>query len=95
MLQKPAAKASARLGFGWANIRGSYAEAEHGQAIPPDEVVISGNATWQGDALEKGVHTFTCKIRFPREGIWTIGGVFTANGWTSLEGTDPIYVDIF
>jgi hypothetical protein len=88
------AKASAQVGFGWTNIHGSYSEAEHGQAIPPDEVVVSGNSTWQGDALEKALHTFTCKIRFPREGIWTISGTFAADGWTRLEGADPIYVAV-
>ncbi len=67
--------------FWWTNPWGSYLEAKQAVRIPVEEVVISGDTTWEGNYKEKGHLELHCIVQLPREGIWRIEGYFTGEGW--------------
>ncbi|MBN1189587.1 MAG: hypothetical protein JXA46_07540 [Dehalococcoidales bacterium] len=74
------------LEFTWANIHGSFSEAETAVPVSPDEVRIGGDTSWQ-DSMKAGetieLHS---TIQLPREGVWAITGYFTGEDWQeSLE----------
>ncbi|MBN1191537.1 MAG: hypothetical protein JXA46_17405 [Dehalococcoidales bacterium] len=73
--------ARAYVVFYWTNIHGSYSEARHSDQVPPEEVVVSGDTSWQGNALENSTIELHSKVRFPREGIWGIQGNIIGEGW--------------
>ena len=73
--------AQAWMEFWWTNPNASYLEAKQAVRIPLEEVVISGDTTWEGNYKEKGHIELHCTIQLPREGIWRIEGYFTGEGW--------------
>lgn len=77
------AHARAWVEFGWTDIHGSFSEAKKTQQVPASEVVVNGDSTWEGKAGSQ--FEFKCKIKFPREGIWVVSGIFTGEGWSSTE----------
>jgi hypothetical protein len=81
----------AGLEFYWTNINGSYEEAKQAVAIPLSEVLVTGNATWVGDAFLNNHKTLiNCTVKLPREGIWHIVSYFYGEG-----GKKPSAFSIF
>jgi hypothetical protein len=83
------ANAKAWIDFEWTNIQGSYTEAKHSIQIPLSETAVSGNMTWQGNALaNRNFKAIDCQIRLPREGVWKINShlsVFSGNTWKQIH----------
>ena len=67
--------------FIWVNTQGSYLEAKYGLEVPANEVLVSGNVAWSGNALETPDVELTSTVQLPREGIWIIYGYFSGEGW--------------
>lgn len=65
--------------FYWTNIYGSYSEAKRAELIPIDEVLISGETSWQGDTTANPSITLHSQIILPREGVWKIKSIFSTN----------------
>jgi hypothetical protein len=74
-------KSKAWIEFYWSNTRGSYSEAKYATRIPLEEVVVSGESSWEGDLTSVKNIQLNCKIRLPREGVWQIMGYFSGEGW--------------
>jgi hypothetical protein len=74
------AKARVSLEFYWTNTKGSFSEAYTPVLVPAEECVISGELPWEGSYND--VLTLHSTIQLPREGIWSIQGHFTGEGWT-------------
>jgi hypothetical protein len=68
--------------FVWANTQGSYSEAKYGVQVPPKEVLVSGNLTWTGNALDIRDINVASTIQLPREGYWIVYGYFSGEDWT-------------
>lgn len=73
-------KSRAWVDFYRTNIQGSYSEAKHTVLIPLKEVVVSGETTWEGNALF-GYIELHSRIQLPQEGLWKIEGCFSGEGW--------------
>lgn len=69
------------LEFNWANIQGSYSEAEMAVPVSWDEVQVKGDPSWQGTIREGETIELHSTIKLPREGVWAISGYFTGEGW--------------
>jgi hypothetical protein len=67
----------------WAGINVSYSEARSYQEVPLEEVVISGNTSWEGDATVNRIIELRSTIRLPREGFWIFEGCFTGENWVN------------
>jgi hypothetical protein len=80
------------LEFYWTNIYGSYSEAKRAELIPIDEVLVSGDTTWEGDASVNRSITLHSQIILPREGVWKIKATFSTNDDVQL--TDSIKVAV-
>jgi hypothetical protein len=66
------------IDFEWTDIHGSYSTAKHTISIPLNEVLVSGDVNWEGNALEnRTAKVIDCIIQLPREGIWKINVHFT------------------
>jgi hypothetical protein len=83
------ANAKAWIDFEWTNIQGSYTEAKHSIQIPLSETAVSGNMTWQGNALaNRNIKAIDCQIRLPREGVWKINthlSVLSGDTWKQIH----------
>jgi hypothetical protein len=94
---------SIKLEFYWTNTQGSYSEAKGSELVPIDEVMVCGDATWEGNAFSN--LSITRQIVLPREGVWEIRGILSnpeemiATGYIKVavgEGTSAImYTDEF
>ena len=73
--------AKAWIEFRWTNPNGSYLEAKQSVLVPVSDVVVRGDASWQGNYKEKGKMELHCTIQLPKEGVWRIEGYFTGEGW--------------
>jgi hypothetical protein len=83
------ANSKAWIDFEWTNIHGSYSEAKSTLPIPSSEVLVNGDSSWQGNALEKrNDKIFNCEIQLPREGIWKIKAYFQPEGSAYPESAD-------
>jgi hypothetical protein len=60
--------------FSYVDLEGSYSQAKYGVPVPLDEVLISGDLSWEGNIFEEGLPELTATIQLPREGIWVITG---------------------
>ena len=78
--------------FYWTNIYGSYSEAKRAELVPLNEVLVSGDTTWEGDASLYNTVTLSSQIRLPREGVWKIKATFSTNSEVIL--TDSIKVAV-
>jgi hypothetical protein len=76
-------RASAWIQFIWTKTQGSYAEAKYGVKVPTEQVVLNGNPSWSGNAIENNDIKLSTTIRFPEEGYWIIYGRFTGEGWAA------------
>lgn len=75
------ANAQAWMEFSYANTRGSYSEAKYAVPVPLDEVLVSGELTWEGNTDESWSLELNGTIQLPREGVWRLTGFFSAEGW--------------
>jgi hypothetical protein len=75
--------AKAWLQFVWAETQGSYAEAKYGVEVPASKVILNGNPSWSGNAIEDNDIKLSTTIQFPEEGYWIIYGRFTGEGWAA------------
>jgi hypothetical protein len=73
--------ARAWVEFSYANHKGSYLEARNTVMIPMDEVLVSGELYWEGNAVENNEIELHGTVRLPREGIWIIRGCFPVEGF--------------
>jgi hypothetical protein len=84
------ANARARVDFFWTDIRGSYSEAKKSTLVPISEVLVSGQSTWEGNALEGVELRFTIKL--PKEGYWRVVGSLveadSSNGIKVISGSE-------
>jgi hypothetical protein len=62
------------------NLKGSYSEAKYSLKVPINEILVSGDTSWQGDASWGGVE-LKSKIRLPREGFWKFEGSLLGDKW--------------
>jgi len=83
--------AQVNLEFYWTNIHGSYREAGRAELVPVEEVLVSGDTTWEGDAFNLPSVTIHSQIVLPREGVWKIQALL--NGKT-IADKRPIYVAV-
>lgn len=60
--------------FSHVNLEGSYSQAKYGVPVPLDEVLVSGDLSWEGNIFEEMPPEMTATIQLPREGIWVITG---------------------
>jgi len=74
--------ARAWVEFYWTNTQGSYSEAKKSVPVPLSEVLVSGNLSWEGNALTTSSITLHSTIQLPREGVWKIMGFFSGEGWS-------------
>jgi hypothetical protein len=75
-------KARVWVEFLYANTQGSYSEAKYGVIIPYDEVLVSGQLTWEGNPFDtNGALELGGMIQLPREGVWEITGYVEAAGF--------------
>ena len=65
--------------FYWTNIRGSYLETKCPVQVNPQDILVSGEASWQLNSPENNAVTLNSTIHFPEEGIWEIRGFFYNN----------------
>jgi hypothetical protein len=65
-------KAKAWLDFYWTDIHGSYSEAKKSTLVPLSEVLVGGQPTWEGNALDRVGLLY--KIKLPKEGVWRVAG---------------------
>jgi hypothetical protein len=79
------ARSKASLDFYWTNTQGSYSEAYSFVQVPVEEVVESGDFPWQG-SYKDGL-TLRSQVKLPKEGIWSIQGNFSGEGWLAGAGT--------
>jgi hypothetical protein len=75
----------------YANTIGSYSEAKYAVPVPLEEVLVSGELTWEGNLFEKGPNLLHATVQLPREGIWIIYGFLQCEGWEKPIG----YRDFF
>jgi hypothetical protein len=74
-------KARAWVEFRYANIKSSYSEAKYAVSVSQEEVLVSGDLTWEGNPLDIGDNLeLRGEIKLPREGIWEITGYIEAEG---------------
>lgn len=64
-----------------AGIKGSYSEARKFSRIPLNEVVVDGQTSWEGNALENKSIKLKSTIRLPGDGIWLFRGYFAGSNW--------------
>jgi hypothetical protein len=83
------AHSKAWIDFYWTNIHGSYAEACTEVKIPLEEVLVSGETSWEGNFNESRLDLHS-KIQLPREGIWSIQYNFAGEGWSQNQYWDGI-----
>jgi len=82
--------ARAWVEFSYANTKGSYSEAKSAVLMPLDEVLVSGELYWEGNAVENNKIEIHGTVQLPREGVWRITGYFSGEGWArplEREGT--------
>jgi len=77
--------ARAWVEFSYADIKGSYSQAKYGNPIPLDEVMVSGELSWEGNIFEEGLPELTATIQLPREGVWVITGYFFSEGLKTYQ----------
>jgi hypothetical protein len=77
--------ARAWVEFSHVNLEGSYSQAKYGVPVPLDEVLISGNLSWEGNIFEDGLPEMTATIQLPREGVWVITGYFFSEGLKTYQ----------
>jgi hypothetical protein len=77
--------AQAWVEFSHVDLEGSYSQAKYGVPIPLDEVIVSGDLSWEGNIFEEGLPELTATIQLPREGIWVITGYFYSEGLTNYQ----------
>jgi len=78
--------------FYWTNIHGSYSEAKRAELVPLNEVLISGETSWEGDASLNRSITLHSQIRLPREGVWKIKAIFSTNDDVQLTHSIKVAV---
>jgi hypothetical protein len=74
------------------NLKGSYSAAKYSVKVPIDEILVSGNTSWQGDASWGG-EELHCKIKLSQEGLWKIVGSLSGTSWTLTEYTKYVLLD--
>lgn len=74
------------------NLKGSYSEAKYSVKVPIDEILVSGDTSWQGDASGGGVELH-CKINLKQEGLWKIVGSLSGTSWTLTRYTKYVLLD--
>ena len=79
------AKSRAWVEFVWVNTQGSYSEAKYGLPVPLEQVLVSGNLNWAGDAFEAREIGLSSTVRLPREGIWIIYGYLSGENWNQPQ----------
>jgi hypothetical protein len=62
-----------------AGIHGSYSEARNFTEVPREEVVLSCNTVWEGNALETRSIELKSTLCLPGDGIWLIEGDFAGS----------------
>jgi hypothetical protein len=65
----------------WAGIDGPYSEARQYTEIPFEDIVVSGDTSWEGNALETKTIELRSTIHLPKEGKWGFVGQFTGDNW--------------
>jgi hypothetical protein len=78
--------AQAWVAFFYANTRGSYSEARYAVPVPLEEVLVDGELSWEGNALEDELPELHATIQLPREGVWIIIGYLSNKGWEKPLG---------
>jgi hypothetical protein len=73
--------ARAWIEFYWINLKGSYTEAKYGVKVPLEDVLVSGDTSWQGNALKEYQIKLHSSIQLPQEGLWKIVGYFSGENW--------------
>jgi len=84
-------KARVWVGFYYANTKGSYSEARYAVPVPLEEVLVSGELSWEGNLLEEGLKELHATIRLPREGVWLVFGFLRGKGWEKPVGTRALF----
>jgi hypothetical protein len=77
------ANSKAWISISRAGIHDSYSEAKKFTEVPLEDVVVSGDTTWEGNALENRSIKLKSIISLPRDGIWDFQGYFKGNNWKS------------
>ena len=80
------------LEFYWTNIHGSYSEAKRAELIPIEEVLVSGETTWEGNTSTNPSITLHSQIKLPREGIWKIKAAFST--YEEVQLTEKLKVAV-
>jgi len=65
----------------WAGIDGPYSEARQYTEIPLEDIVVSGDTSWEGNALETRTIELCSTIRLPKDGKWDFKGQFAGDNW--------------
>ena len=65
----------------WAGIDGSYSEARQYTEIPFEDIVVSGDISWEGNAQETRTIELQSTIRLPEDGKWDFVGKFAGDNW--------------
>lgn len=78
-------EAKAWLEVKWAGIDGSYSEARSYSNVPIEEILVSGETRWEGNARQHRTIDLSPEIRLPRDGVWLFQGYFSGRDWSERE----------
>ena len=84
-------KARVWVEFYYANTKGSYSEAKYAVPVPIEEVLVSGELSWEGNMLEEGIQELHATVQLPREGVWIVFGFLRGKGWEKPLGTRALF----
>ena len=77
--------------FYYANTKGSYSEAKYAVPVPLEDVLVSGELSWKGNALEDGAPIMHATVQLPREGVWLVFGFLQGKGWEKPVGMRSLF----
>ena len=82
-INRSEARVQAWIEFTYANIYGSYQEAKYAVQVPLEEVLVSGELSWEGNPFDyqDSVLPLVGTIHLPREGIWEIKAYLKGEGF--------------
>jgi hypothetical protein len=87
------ADAKAWIGVIHTGVNGPYSDARKYTDVPVEDIVVSGDTSWAGNAQENPTIQLKCSIRLPSDGIWIFTGYFTGSNWrTPLSYSQNIAV---
>jgi hypothetical protein len=93
--EKGLENAKAWIEFYRTNLKGSYSEAKHGIKVPLEDVLVNGDTSWQGNALNRQQLKLLSEIKLPQEGLWKIVGYFSGENWSQpiISSTKIVLLD--